>query len=199
MGNQIEGARAQEKIIEKAWVIDEDRIREPFNYDRGPVYAKSAGKARSIAIKINYELIELKHSGRPCTFLNLPIRRAREYDMIEFEGHVCKRAQVTSILEERARRAKLEALISDPNSPSHYYIMKHGLYYRPGACGYTDHKLFAGVYDKASAVLHAKGCSDLLIFPIDIIAHNKMIRDSIQQLEASVITDQPTDGQAAEH
>jgi hypothetical protein len=45
-----------------------------------------------------------------------------------------------------------------PGEPA-YALVKRGLYYRGGSCGYTDRLDMAGRYTKAEAEAHCRGCS----------------------------------------
>lgn len=66
------------------------------------------------------------------------------------------------------------------------YIRK-GAYYRPGACVYTDFRVLAGVFEKSDAIKQATSCRDLLLVPVNVIEHNKMILGEIDKLYGGLI------------
>jgi len=69
---------------------------------------------------------------------------------------------------------------------THCYIRK-GAYYRPNSIGYTEFTHRAGVYTKEEAIRHAEGCSDVLIIPIHIPTHNKILTDEIKDILSRII------------
>lgn len=69
---------------------------------------------------------------------------------------------------------------------THYYIRK-GPYYRPGACGYTDHITKAGVYAKEDALSHAEHCRELSLVPVEIAKHNGYIMEEVKDLLSRIM------------
>ncbi len=65
---------------------------------------------------------------------------------------------------------------------THCYIRKHGSYYRPDCCGYTEYRHRAGVYEKQDAISKARSCRDLDILPIDHAEHNKNLCAEIKDI-----------------
>ncbi len=65
---------------------------------------------------------------------------------------------------------------------THCYILKDGMYYKPGHCGYTDFVTRAGVYPKDEAILSAEKCKELYLIPVINEEHNAGIIKEVQDL-----------------
>lgn len=70
---------------------------------------------------------------------------------------------------------------------THCYILKHGSYYRPNACGYTGYRVRAGIYTKEDALRQARSCRDLYIVPINQAEHNQLLADEIKEISTRFI------------
>ncbi len=77
--------------------------------------------------------------------------------------------------------------IENSKKIKYVYIRKGGAYYRPNACGYTEYKYTAGVYDKKNACDKAKLCRDIDLIPVDVNEHNLIIAEKIQEIASNII------------
>ena len=172
--------------VKKAYEIDLSRIEEGYLYDNIVVHAENANKAKALLLnETKYENIRLRYLDKELTYLNIPVIRRNESDIIMFEGKEVLKCEIEDILKERERLAKLEEIENNPNI-THCYIVK-GSYYKPNSCGYTSHKHEAGVYEKADAISHAKFCRDIRLECCYIDEHNRMINDKIAELSSRLI------------
>ena len=69
----------------------------------------------------------------------------------------------------------------------YFYIIKGGMYYRTGACGYTEYKTEAGVYPGKEAFEHKEHCSELGLEEIDIEEHNQLLLRKIEDITSRLI------------
>jgi hypothetical protein len=174
------------KIAVKAYEIDLSKIEEGFLYSPVIVYAESISKARAALLdKIRYDGMVLR-SNEELSYINIPVKRAPQFDLREFEGKHLTETDIQGIIRKRDRDAKLDSVLND-ESITHCYIRKHGSYYMPNACGYTQLKRLAGIYTKEDAVSHGKSCDELHVIPINKAEHNSMIVESIADLETRLI------------
>lgn len=175
------------KIVEKAWEVDFSQILEGFTACDRVSWSNNRNKARKQLFEdIKYEDWLLRWNDEPITYLNIPTKRCKSCDKVEFEGDVIQRNKIDVILHKRIRIEYLDSILSR-SEISYCYIKKFGDFYRPNSCGYTSHLIFAGVYGKEYAVSCAKSCEDLDIVPINIGEHNKMITDEIEDLKTRLI------------
>lgn len=172
----------------KAYELNLDRIIEGYRCSPVVVYADTRGKAKSIMWEdIKYDNYGLNGYGdKELSFLNLPIKRAKEYDKVKFEGKYLTKVEIEDIERKRNRIENLDNLLKDDNI-SHCYIVKRGSYYMPNSCGYTSIKTRAGIYKKEDAVGSAKSCEDISLEVIDNLKHNNMILKEIEQLKNKLI------------
>lgn len=176
------------KIIKKAYRINWDLISEGYLSSNPIVYAERRNEARKYLLFIvDCDEWKLLHTDEPLNYLNIPVRRSPNDDIVEFEGHEVVKNQIDEILFKRLRQKQLDDIMND-NNVTHCYISKSGSYYRPNSAGYTNHKYEAGVYPKKEAVKSARTCYELLIIPLCTSNHNQMIRDKIQELKLKLIT-----------
>ncbi len=175
------------KLVNKAYKIDFNKIEEGYLASEVSCVAESRSKAKSkLLSKIKWEDWKLKYSDEDITYLNIPVVRYPEADQYEFEGQCLSLWKIQDILNERLRIAILNNILVN-DLITHCYIKKHGSYYKPNHCGYTERIIDAGIYDKQDAVDCAKSCRDLIIIPIDIKEHNKIFFDKISELEAKIL------------
>jgi hypothetical protein len=176
----------ESEIATKAYQIDLSRISEGFAYSEIFCYALSMNQAKSELLKkTKYEGLGLFFKDE-ITYLNIPVIRYPEADLIAFEGDYKTQRQIDEIQQKRKRLEYFDTILNNPEV-SHCYIRKHGSYYRPNASGYTSWMSFAGIYAKEDAVGHGKSCDELQIIPIDNPEHNKMIEEQIQDLRLRLI------------
>ncbi len=165
-----------EKIIQKGYELNLSKIDEGYLCSPVVVTAYNRGKAKvAMFQKIGYDGLKLAWSqGEGITFLNMPIRRNKEADVVEFEGTEMKRYKIEQILRDRDKEAEWQKVLNDP-SITHCYIKK-GNYYRPNYSGYTDFRHRAGIYTKQDAIGCCRSCGDLWVLPIDNNEHNAYIQ-----------------------
>jgi hypothetical protein len=170
----------------KAYQIKFGKIYEGYLAEPVICYAKNRNEAKKILLStVKYDGWTLNSSGEELTYLNIPVERLESADLIMFEGQAVTRSKISSIIEERERIAKLDAILANPDV-EYCYIWK-GSYYRPNSCGYTSLRYEAGVYPKSEAVSEAKSVREIRLECIDIHDHNKMIREKISELQSRLI------------
>ena len=174
-------------LKEKAYEIVFSKIDEGFMSSGNVCHAETFNKAKSQLLKqVEWDGWRLISSCEELTYLNIPIRRNKDYDIVIYEGQEVRRHQVEEIKAEKARNSALDAILSDPNIK--YCYIRKGSYYRPNSCGYTSYKSDAGVYTKEKAVSEARGVKPITLEPINIEEHNKMISERIDDLKSRLIT-----------
>jgi hypothetical protein len=174
-------------IVKKGYSLQWDMLKEGHYYSDYLVAAETRNQAKSLLLSMfKYEDPKFSFSEKEVTYLNIPIKRNRNYDTVLFEDKEYSRVALSKILIIREHDSKLAEILAD-EKVSHCYIKKGGSYYRPGSCGYTELISRAGIYPKEKAVREGKG--DLLfhIVPIDIEKHNAMILEEIKELEDKLI------------
>jgi|ERR1035437_1430430 hypothetical protein len=169
-----------------AYELNRDKLSYGFEADVIFVYAKNINEAKTKLLdKVKYDGWILNQGGEELTYLNIPVRRIKKYDLFEFEDKYLSQNKIGEILKNRERNDKLDAIIND--SEIKYCYIRKGAYYRPCGAGYTDFVSRAGVFTKEEAVSEAKSCQDLYIVPINIEEHNKMIETEIQDLQTRIL------------
>ncbi len=174
-------------LKQKAYKVDFGKIDEGYLASDIVCHAETIGKAKvKLLREIGSDYWKLKYTDEEITFKNIPVVRASECDLFEFEGKDLSMARINEIAKERDRKADLDAMLDNPKI-EFCYIKKRGMYYRPNSCGYTDFTIKAGVYDKKDAVSEAKFCDEIYLIPIDIEEHNDRIQDAINDLHTRLI------------
>lgn len=176
------------KLLEKAYEIDFSQIEEGYLYCERVCYAENRNQAKSkllSGIRKDYETLISKKTDKEVDYLTIPVIRCKEGDKYDFEGQSLTIRRIEEILSERERIKALDEILSDETIEFCY--IKKGSYYRPNSCGYTDHKIFAGVYPKKEAISHARGVREIKIIPINIDEHNLMIENEINDLRSRLI------------
>ena len=163
------------------------KIEEGFMLSNEICHAKDHNSAKVILLKAAISLgIGLNSEPSEITYLNIPVVRHPAADTYYFEDEDKTVQEIEMILIERDRQTELNKIIA--NSEIEYcYIMKRGTYYRSNYAGYTEHKMFAGVYPKKDAVIHARGVCEITILPINKEEHNLMISNEITDLTTRFI------------
>lgn len=176
------------EIVKKAYELNLEKI-EGGEYTTPSIsYAETRGKAKNEILEdIQYGGLRTRWIGEEVNYQNIPIRRAKELDIVLFEGQEVKRWRVEDILNQRERESELDRLLNDPDVT--YCYIRKGSYYRPNSNGYTDFRTKAGVYTKQDAVRKAKHCNELRLEVVDIEEHNQLIRDEINELSTRLILD----------
>lgn len=174
-------------ICEKGYQINLEKIEEGYLFSGYFCSASNLNQAKQKLLK-GLQFIELKrkYTDEPITYMNIPVIRCKDADMVVFEGDTVKRHKIRDILHKRKRDAELDAILND-EKVRYCYIYKNG-YYMPGYCGYTGSIIYAGVYEKKDAIEHARGVNEIRILPINEIEHNKAINDFIEELKTRLIS-----------
>lgn len=176
------------KLKQKSYCVDFSKIVEGYTACEVDCVADTLGKAKKILLfKIQYDGWILDN-GEDIKYTNIPVIRNPAGDLYEFEGNDTPLFKISQILEERERLQELDDIINNEKI-KYCFIRKHGSFYRPGSCGYTDFKVKAGVYTKEEAVSHARSCNEITVVPIDIEEHNKYIMEEINELKERYITE----------
>lgn len=177
------------KIYEKAYAINMSKVYEGYMYDSERFICRapriSVARSKLLTIASNENLTD-NSTDREITFLNIPVVRAPEYDLLHFEDKHLTARQIQEIIQKRGHDEYLNGIIAD-DSIKHCYIKKRGQFYKPDYCGYTDYISYAGVYTKEDAVKHARGTMELRIVPINITEHNSIIQSQIISLQSRLI------------
>ena len=173
------------KIVEKGYELNLDKVYRGFRFGEVIVQAESRGKAKSkIWEELKYN-IPLNWNKEEFTFLNLPIRRCKEADIVEFEGKNLPRWRAETAIKVKEHNDKLDELLK--SGYTHCHIIKRGNYYCDNMCGYTGIREKAGVYTIKEGVNHARNILELHISPIKIEEHNKRINEEIDKLKKRLI------------
>lgn len=172
----------------KAYTVNLNRIENGWEYSEVVCYAKDKNEARAILLKkIRFDEYRLKYTKREVDYLNIPVIRVKDRDLVFYEGVYITKSQLDHINLIKKRKDEYK-LILDDQSITHCFIIKRGCYYRPNYCGYTERFYEAGVYEKQNAIKHAGDSLDITIKPIDNERHNRDIQRVIDMLNTKFIT-----------
>lgn len=175
------------KIIEKAYCLNLKKIEEGYLYSDVVIYAENRNKAKlKLLNHIRYDDYVLKYKNEYLNYLNIPIKRYKEADYVEFRKEKVKRYDIERIVKKEKRNSEFDAILNDDNI-THCYILKRGTYYCDNWCGYTSHVCDAGIYTKYEAIKHAKSCDEIFLEYTNKETHNKMINDKISYLKTKLI------------
>jgi len=175
------------EITQKAYELNLDKIYESYHYSEVVVFAETRGQAKQkISGEIDIENYKLDFLEDEMTFLNMPVRRAKQYDKVIYKGEEIRRNQVEYKLRIEKENSRIEKFLSDPKI-THCYIMKRGSYYAWNYNGYVSYSDYAGVYPKKEAVPYCKNDLDLTCVAIDNTDHNEKILNSIARLRKGII------------
>lgn len=172
------------EIVKKAYSVDHDKSYASSHYY---TLATSAIQARSKLWKMIEppEFILLLNDSI-ATKDTLPVVRYPIQDIVMFEGEEYSRVKVYHILGDRKRLADLDSILANEGI-KYCYIKKNGYYYRPGAKGYVEDFVDAGIFTKEEAIDHAKGCLSIEVIPVVIDNHNAEILNRINDLQSKLI------------
>jgi hypothetical protein len=179
-------------LKKKGYCLDLNKIVDGcfYSYSEVTCVANDRNQARYILLdKIrygDYKVYDDNLERTDITYWNIPVKRWKNSDIYEFEEQDLSLYKINQILEQRKRFAELD-LILDDKSVKYCYIKKRGAYYRPDSNGCTSYITQAGVYTKEEAVSKAKSCDELVVLPIDVFEHNKMILAKIEDLKSNLI------------
>jgi len=100
-------------LVKKAYQIDMDRLDEGYLADVIFCHAKNINFAKVELLKsVRYDGWKLKYTGEELNYLNIPVIRRRESDIVIFEGQEVVRCKIESIKEERERTEKLDEILN---------------------------------------------------------------------------------------
>jgi hypothetical protein len=133
-------------IIKKAWSIDTSNLDEPWYYEHYGVIYGSRGeakyKATNILIIDNAKTI----NNKDVDFLNVKIKRNKNFDVIDYYGEHIKRFK----LKEIERKNKIKLLPKD----KYYYVQDNRsyvgnavLWWAKNGCGYVTDLFKAHKYN----------------------------------------------------
>ncbi|WON93881.1 hypothetical protein [Sphingobacterium sp. UGAL515B_05] len=177
------------KVIEHGYSLDLNRIVDGWELSPYSCHAPSMNKAKSKILKmLNSDYLDLQHSytREYITYLNIPVERDRNFDLIEFDGKSVTRTQAKYLQRQKDRNEYLDGVLAN-TEVTHCYIKKRGQYYGDNYCGYTDRQVLAGVYLKSDAVREAKRCDELTVRPIEADSHNALINHFIEKIKKHLI------------
>ena len=176
------------QLVEKAWQIDLRRINQGFRYSAAITYADTKNLAKMQLLKKHGDDMDLLfHYGRSgLTYLTIPVIRCKDADKYNFGGEIMTIPQMAEKQKEKDRIAALDLMLADKEIV-YCYIIKHGKYYLPNSCGYTEQRTKAGVYPKKEAIDHARSVRELTAVPISIPEHNTMIQEAIDDLQTRLL------------
>ena len=173
-------------VILKGWQIGASQLEEPWYYADITCRAENRSKAKGIFMQMS-EVDGAKNKwGDEITFLNIPVIRCKEVDLVDYTGEQILRTQVRQAIKKEKHGKVLDDILAD-TEVTHCYIMKRGLYYRDNSCGYVESRLGAGVYTKEYACSHARNILEITIIPINTEEHNKYLTDHIEAIKNRMI------------
>lgn len=170
-------------IVKKAWSLVLDKIKEGYLWSPRSVYAETRNQARLLMMKeIEYEDMRIAdYEEEDLSYINIPIARNKDLDLVSFEGKNLTAHEIELLLKERKRILDIDEILKN-KSVAHVYIIKRCSFYAKNWSGYSEHKFYAGVYEKKAAANHAKSCSELTIEPCDIKEHNDLVENEKNRL-----------------
>lgn len=149
-------------------------------------YAENEKDARWEALKIVHDHDIKDYCDNEITYISCKVKRAKEFDKILVDGVYKTQIEINRDKEKQLRLNFLQSILDDENI-THCYIIKRGTYYRPNSCGYTEFKLFAGIYPKKEAVSDGISCQDLTIEPINVLEHNEYLNKHLTEIKSRLI------------
>ncbi len=168
----------------KAWRVDLGRIEEGYMYSDTFCYAETRNDAKRLLLSDSRYM--MLRCGGEVTYLTIPLCRAPDLDLYEFEGDKLTQDCIAQRLAKRERHHLYDSILND-ETITHCYIKKNGAYYRPNSCGYTDHRHRAGVYPKTEAISEGKSVDELVIVPVVNAEHNAMLTEEIDNLKSRLL------------
>ncbi len=175
------------KIVTKAYKINLDKLDEGYLSDSIICHSKNLNKAKiKLLEKVKYDDWKLKYTNDILTYLNIPVKRCKESDLVIFEGEEVLRNSIQNKITNRQKLIKLDEISNNKNI-KYCYIFKNGWYYKSNYRGYTSSKFEAGVYPKDDAIMEAKSVQEIILECINIEEHNKMINEKITELKNKLI------------
>lgn len=148
-------------IIKKAYQVWAKDLSEPFYYNEIVGYGNTPGEAKSDAWNnSDLKYADKLYGGGDVTFLDLKVKRVKEYDVVEFEGKEVKRYEIEKLEWMRNRdEESLKLTTENPDSLFLVYNASYGSYWGSNNCGYTSKRYMAGRYSGEEAYKIVKGSS----------------------------------------
>lgn len=101
------------ELIKKAWSLDLDVIDEGHFCEDIVIYAGTKGKAKSEMMKTDVQYHKLWSIDEEITFLNVPVIRAKNLDIVKIDNREMARNIAMSYLDQLEKRNKIELHSSD--------------------------------------------------------------------------------------
>tara|TARA_R100000951_G_scaffold113781_1_gene116542 strand:+ start:539 stop:1087 length:549 start_codon:yes stop_codon:yes gene_type:complete len=138
------------EIIKKAWSLQLDQIEEGYMCSEETVYAETRGKAKSEMMKTDAQYLELAFDKEEITFLNVPIFRDKDNDIVKVKGQEMHRSSALFYLEQLEKRNKIELHSSNEFHRQHTreYVGNAIGFWALNGRGYTIDPEKAHVYTK---------------------------------------------------
>lgn len=158
------------KLLRKAWTIRIQDFNEFYFLNAPVVYHESRDKAKFELWKVIYnDGWELCNIFKELTYINTPIIRDKEADVVLYKGKEIYRNQIEEVDRQGIEIKKREDIKNNPEVEL-VFIIKRGDYYSKNFNGYTSYKMRAGIYTKEEALKHVEGCFDygLTIEPVNM-------------------------------
>ena len=96
--------RVKVEILEKAWMLNTSNLEEPWFCESDEVYYGTKGQAKSWAVIDNDACTTL--GGECISFLNIRVKRAKQFDKVLFRGEEINRNKIKDII----RKGEIESL-----------------------------------------------------------------------------------------
>jgi hypothetical protein len=181
-------------IAKKAYTVDLKRldmshVEYPWDMESGLIVRgdtiNEAKKKLLANLSKEYDIVKTL-SGDKLTYLNVPIIRHKESDLLHYKGEVLTTYYIGQKKRYEAHEEELNQILANPEI-THCYIHRNGSYYSDNHNGYTDFRDFAGVYTKEEAVRTCRNILENKCIPIDIKEHNESINKRIEHLQSHLL------------
>lgn len=175
------------EVIRRAYQVWHEAMLPEYghNLDNLPItFAPTASRAKSLAQHLD---VWPKADGTYAKYTDLRARRSKSDDVVLFEGQKMARYAAELTLEIRDKDKRFDEILEN-NPGAKVHIKKDGYFYGPNMRGYTEKRIFAGVYDIDAAIAHVKGrqeCMDVVVLDRD--EHNKLLMDTINDISSRLI------------
>lgn len=137
----------KEKPIKKAYLCT---TKEHGWYEENPYedYKEIICAENAEQAKRKYFKGEASYIEPDLKYIDVRVRRAKEYDKYEFEGREKNLYQIREILANRKWKEDMENLVkNNPGQKVYIYSGEWNSYWRANACGYTNSPNEVGVYE----------------------------------------------------
>ncbi len=178
------------KTIEKAWSINSSNLNEPWFADTDNIYFGTRGQAKKKAL-LDHDSMQTD-SGDDLTFLNIRVKREKEYDNVIFRGEKMSKDRVNSILEKEKRNSDLDKMLKDyPKGKAFVWNGNYNQYWGWNHSGYCNDWWYAGIYDLSEAIEIVKSSCLSRLESVELIKdvdeHNKKVNEKMAQIKRMLI------------